>query len=217
MLRRDERPRPVTSVPSTTMEPWRFLPIPRSMISRSVVDLPDPDSPTIARVSPARSSKSTPLTAYTEPMRRLRTAPLTSGKVLTRSLTSRTTLRSSRGIPPIASAGRSGTGKSASPPIMRPSISWERTQAAEWTKTSSPLGSMPSFWVGTSGSVLSREGSAFRQASVATGQRSENGQMSGKSMTVGGLPVMGTSGSSLVWSARGIEPSRPIVYGMCGS
>jgi hypothetical protein len=38
------------------------------MISRAVVDLPQPDSPTMPSVSPFRTSKDTPSTACTAPM-----------------------------------------------------------------------------------------------------------------------------------------------------
>ncbi len=49
-----------------------------SRISCSVVDLPDPDSPTIPNVWPRWSSKLTPSTARTSPMCRRNTTPLVS-------------------------------------------------------------------------------------------------------------------------------------------
>ena len=69
----------------------------RSRTSSSVVVLPQPDSPTRARVSPRRTSKEMPETAWTVPTRRLKTAPFMSGNSLTRSVTRRTSSRCSRG------------------------------------------------------------------------------------------------------------------------
>src|SRR5258707_240696 len=53
----------------------------RAMISGEVVDLPQPDSPTMRSVSPLRSSKLTPATACTLPGLRPSQPPL-QGKVL---------------------------------------------------------------------------------------------------------------------------------------
>ena len=46
----------------------------------AVIDFPEPDSPTIASVSPRRSSKLTPSTGYCSvpPVRRMVRSPLTS-------------------------------------------------------------------------------------------------------------------------------------------
>ncbi|SLJ82627.1 Uncharacterised protein [Mycobacteroides abscessus subsp. abscessus] len=57
----------------------------------SVVDLPDPDSPTSASVRPARTSKPMPSTARTSPVRLRRITPEVIGKVFTRSVTRSTT------------------------------------------------------------------------------------------------------------------------------
>src|SRR5438270_5183379 len=54
----------------------------RRRINRPVVDLPQPDSPTSASVSPSPTSKSMPSTARTAPLRRPR-IPLLTGKYLT--------------------------------------------------------------------------------------------------------------------------------------
>ena len=58
------------SRPSNMMDPPVISPLPgsRSMIAWAVVDLPEPDSPTIATVSPGMIVKSTPLTAGTMPL-----------------------------------------------------------------------------------------------------------------------------------------------------
>ncbi len=55
----------------------------RRSSSRAIVDLPQPDSPTIAKVSPARTSKDTPSTALTVPLPRP-SRPVCTGKCLTR-------------------------------------------------------------------------------------------------------------------------------------
>src|SRR5690606_5407152 len=59
----------VMSRPSRRMLPAAMRPPPASspMIAMAVVDLPEPDSPTIATVSPAEMSRSTPSTAWTTP------------------------------------------------------------------------------------------------------------------------------------------------------
>ena len=60
---------PTRSSPSKRMLPLVTLPLPGSspMTAIAVVDLPEPDSPTIASVSPAARSRSTPSTAWTVP------------------------------------------------------------------------------------------------------------------------------------------------------
>src|SRR5690625_1549920 len=60
------------------------------MRSLARVDFPQPDSPTIPRVSPLRSWKLTPSTALTSPTWRRTTTPWVSGKCLTSSSTSST-------------------------------------------------------------------------------------------------------------------------------
>jgi hypothetical protein len=57
----------VRSLPSNRIWPPVTSPVPgsRSMIEVAVVDLPEPDSPTIARRSPGIIVKSTPRTAST--------------------------------------------------------------------------------------------------------------------------------------------------------
>src|SRR5690625_5882135 len=57
------------------------------MSSLARVDFPQPDSPTIPRVSPLRSWKLTPSTALTSPTWRRTTTPWVSGKCLTSSST----------------------------------------------------------------------------------------------------------------------------------
>src|SRR4051812_38407136 len=57
--------------------------------SLATVDLPQPDSPTMPTVSPRRSVRSTPSTAWTWPTVRLKTMPWVSGKYFWRPLTSR--------------------------------------------------------------------------------------------------------------------------------
>ena len=54
---------------------------------RPVVDLPQPDSPTSARVSPGATSKLTPSTARTVPTALWKTMPRFTGKCLVRPAT----------------------------------------------------------------------------------------------------------------------------------
>ena len=63
-----------TSAPSTSIEP--DCGATNSRISCNVVDLPEPDSPTMASVRPCRSSKLMPSTARTSPMLRRNNTPL---------------------------------------------------------------------------------------------------------------------------------------------
>ena len=77
----------------------------------SVVVLPQPDSPTIARVSPSRTSKEMPSTACTVPTRRLKTAPFMSGNSLTRSVARTTSVRSLWGRVRESGVLSVGTGK----------------------------------------------------------------------------------------------------------
>src|SRR5262249_23534987 len=79
--------RPVMFIP-----PRRIVPAVGSIsltVSRAVVDLPHPDSPTMPSVSPARTEKEIPSTANTEPILRPK-MPRRTGKCLARSSTSRT-------------------------------------------------------------------------------------------------------------------------------
>src|SRR5579859_4253816 len=58
------------------------------VISRPVVVLPQPDSPTRPSVSPARTARSIPSTARTAPMRRLKMMPRVIGKCFCNPVTS---------------------------------------------------------------------------------------------------------------------------------
>ncbi len=75
---------PSSSSPCSLMDPSTRAPLAsRPMMASEVTDLPEPDSPTMAMVSPARRSKLSPRTA--------RTGPASLGNVTCRSRTSRTT------------------------------------------------------------------------------------------------------------------------------
>ena len=105
------------------MEPdWGLV---SSSIWLSVVDLPEPDSPTMPRVRPCSRVKLMPSTARTSPTRLRNTAPLVRGKVLERSVTCST----SGGSP----APKSNSGCVDTPKIsaaLRPATSSVRMQAA---------------------------------------------------------------------------------------
>src|SRR5687768_10804701 len=66
--------------------------------ARPVVDLPQPDSPTSPRVSPRRTVKLMPSTAFTVPTRRLARMPDVIGKWTLRSSTVRTGSGSETGM-----------------------------------------------------------------------------------------------------------------------
>src|ERR1044072_1188848 len=74
-------PRCVMSLPSNSIFPE--VGSSSRVISRPMVDLPQPDSPTTPRVSPWRTSKSRPSTACTAPVCRC-SSPFLMGKCLTR-------------------------------------------------------------------------------------------------------------------------------------
>ena len=82
------------------------------MISSRVVVLPEPDSPTIAMHSPARTSNEMWFTACTVPMRRFTSAPFVRGNSRCRFSTSSVTSRSSRGMPAYLLSGKTGAGNS---------------------------------------------------------------------------------------------------------
>ena len=174
----------------------------RFIISSSVVVLPEPDSPTIAMHSPARTSKEMFLTAWTVPMRRLTSAPLVRGNSRCRFSTSSVISRSSRGMPAYLFSGSFGAGKSGLPLILPSTISSRRMQATRCS-SSSPLSGISA-------------GSLARHSSTAMGQRGANWQRSATSISIGGLPSMYVSGSVDGWSTRGVEPRRPTEYGIFG-
>src|SRR5207245_1421211 len=70
-------------------------------------------------------------------------------------------------------------------------------------------------WPGVSTRFSSRGSS--RHLSNACGHRGRNLQPCGSRMSDGGEPSIVCSRSDLGRSSRGIEPSRPHVYGCCGS
>ena len=63
------------------------------------------------------------------------------------------------------------------------------------------------------GATSRNSGTPSRQRSRAKLQRAENEQMAGKVMRSGGSPSMGTNRSRRWASKRGIEFSKPSVYG----
>jgi len=70
-------------------------------------------------------------------------------------------------------------------------------------------------WVG-SPSTGSSSGTTRRCALRTNAQRGWNEQPDGKLMSDGGRPSIGTSSSSREESSRGMDRSRPHVYGCCG-
>ena len=64
--------------------------------------------------------------------------------------------------------------------------------------------------------IGSSAGSTSTHFSMRIGQRGQNGQPDGRWTSDGGLPSIGVSGCRRPTSSRGIEPSRPSVYGIRG-
>ena len=100
----------VTSSPSRTMRP--AVGSIRRITSRPTVDLPQPDSPTSASVSPGRSTKDTPSTAFTVESGRART-PSASRRSASRDRRRRARIGSR--LPPLrggpdSAIGRAGRG-----------------------------------------------------------------------------------------------------------
>ncbi len=173
----------------------------------------------MAIVSPSRMSKLIPLTAYTLPIRRFSSAPLSSGKVLVRLSTASIDGRCSRGMAVRSLSGNFGTGKTGLPSIMPSRISEVRMQAARCLPQlpvvpsgSKDLGASES--TRPSGGTSPSSGSASRHSSIAIGQRGANGQPGGRLINNGGLPLTGTSGVFCFSSTRGIAASSPIEYGI---
>ncbi len=96
----------VSSTPSNSIDP--DVAGSSCRMTRPVVDLPDPDSPTIPRVSLRRSSKLTPSTARFTPTGLRTRPPLSTGKCFVRSRTRSTTS-------PGGSAGRAPPVSNSSP------------------------------------------------------------------------------------------------------
>ncbi len=116
----------MTSSPSSRTEPDSGST--RRRIERPVVDLPQPDSPTSARVSPAARLNETRSTAWTRPVTRPRSPERISNRVV-RSRTSSTgrsaalTVSGVSGVGAVAPVARSTTGKriGRARPAMAPS------------------------------------------------------------------------------------------------
>ena len=164
------------------------------MISRIVVVLPQPDSPTRPMVRPGWIENEMPSTARTVPIRRGKTAPFISGKCFVRSFTSTAGVTSGRsgGISPSASGRGKMSGRDSAPEA----ISSARMHAATWSAVAP--------WVTSSGSTS-------RHASIAMGQRAANGQPVGRFARDGGRPSRGTSRCEPAVCMFGTERSSPTV------
>ena len=163
-------------------------------ISSSVVVFPQPDSPTKAKLRPSRSVRSTPSTANTEPTRRRNTEPFMSGKVFLR-------LRTSRATTSLSDCDTTCCLPSTNnlPDDCNPAISLCRVQA-----------------IMRVGDSDTRSGIFSSHCGAAAGQRGANAQPAGSATGDGGTPSIDVSRLEPTASTRGIERSRPMVYGIAG-
>ena len=161
-------------------------------MSRAVVDLPQPDSPTMPSVSPRRTVRVTSSTACTVPNPFAKT-PCFTGKCFVRCSTS--TIGSAVGVLRL----RLPSARLGAPP----------------TPAASPP---PTGGTHPSGRPRAGAGSAGRPGRARTRSGSEDGTRTrwGGFTRDGGAPSIETSDSRRA-SIVGIEPSRPHVYGCCGA
>ena len=168
-------------------------------ISRAVVDLPQPDSPTMPSVSPRFTVSDTSSTAWTTPLTLAKTLCLTANHLVrfVISTSGPSPARLSGDAPDDALIRRSST----SPAIRVFQISLLRSgesrQASRWP---------PGSW--TSGGCFESQGSNRYL------QRGWNGQPGGGLSIDGGEPSIGSSVSRR-FSIDGIDSSSPQVYGCC--
>ena len=154
-------------------------------ISRAVVDLPQPDSPTMPSVSPRRTLSVTSSTACTSPARREKT-PVATGKRFVRPSTS-----------------ISGSPTTAHAPIP------SRTRLALGPEPALGVGVEVAGVRVAALHVLERRPDLV-QGSKRCGQRGWNAQPGGRWMTDGGEPSIARSCATLA-STLGIDSSRPQV------
>ena len=159
--------------------------------SRPSVDLPQPDSPTSPSVSPRRTSSETPSTACTT--------------CATRSLdgTSRAPESARRARAASSSAGAHAVAlDDGVSPCSAPRAAGSRWQASR-----------------TAAARRARRVAATSssRASNAYGQRGWNGQPGGSASGRAAAPGIAAGARPVRRPSRGIESSRPRVYGCCGS
>ena len=162
-------------------------------IVRPSVDLPQPDSPTSPSVSPSRTEKVTPSTAWTA-------ADLPPEQ----ALPDREVRREVLDLDERRRRRRSRRGRL---PADRPRRAARACSPGSSQQRSRWAGPPPR--ASSAGSVVHR--------SKACGQRGRKRQPAGGSISDGGIPAIECRRSCFGRSRRGIEPSRPHVYGCCGS
>ena len=154
-------------------------------ISRAVVDLPQPDSPTMPSVSPRRTLSVTSSTACTSPALRENTPEATGKRLVSPSTSISGSLHALTRRPPAATAARSAQ--------RRRFASGSRWQASAWPP-----------------SLLEQRRTLCQQRSKRCGQRGWNAQPGGRWMTDGGEPSIACRCATLA-STLGIDSSRPQV------
>ena len=178
-----------TSVPSTSIVP--ACGAVSSRIWCSVVDLPEPDSPTMPSVRPCCSSKLTPSTARTSPIRAAQHHALGQRVGLDQV------------VDPQHHAGRRAVAVGAA------RLRWTRRRSRlRCGRRRARCGCTPPWWPAP---TVTSSGSAVRHSSIASGQRGANGQPGGSAASDGGAPGIGTSRAPCGASRRGTEPSSPAV------
>ena len=166
-----------------------------------MVDLPEPDSPTRAMVSPSRTWTVTSFTARTSPTLRRRNPPEVRGKVFFTFSADKTILRSSRGMPSKIDGIDSPTEYTSlkvKPSRTILSLKWHADNWPERPSTSC------------------KAGTVSRHTSVARGQRSAKAHPLGRFTKFVGEPGIGTNREFLDCFGWGTAPSNPMVYGITG-
>ena len=194
--------------------------------SRAVVDLPQPDSPTMPSVSPRITSNETPSTARTAPIWRWKHARADREVLHEVADLDRASRRScGLGLASGAASGGSssalasarpsrGSASGASPPRER--VALVRLQRLP---DRAPLGARQQARHRVPRVALDR----LERGSIPCAPRARTGSADGMSsptaavISDGGRPAIGTSSSSRGGSRRGIERSRPHVYGCSGA
>ena len=168
---------------------------------RSSVDLPEPDSPTIASEPPAGSAMLTPPTASSGG------GAFANGWRLGRAY-SRTTSRTTSA----GSGGLALTSAGASAGVAARSMSGSGSPAPGPPGGQRP--STPGWWHSSLRSPWRWTGTRSSQSASPAGQRGANAQPGGGRRGSGGRPAsVGRSPPAIAPSSRGRLASRPIVYG----
>ena len=194
----------VMSRPSKMIEP--AVGSMRRRMSRPTVVLPHPDSPTRPTVSPRRTTRSTPSTAWTVPTWRCMMPPLI-GKCLTRPRTSTSGAAGSVAPPGAGIAGTGEAGSITAGAVIRPARPCRGGSCRPVCDSGSSGRRGRRQAIRSSGCTSAQPTTA---SSVRMTQRGAKRHAGGRSMRFGTLPGI-TSSESRMMPGTGIEPISPRV------